>query len=51
LAADHGGESGAEKKDLRLEDLSRVPAETKAQVIEIVKQTKVRSGWSAERVL
>ena len=29
----------------------RVPAETKATVIDIVQQTKSRSGWSAERTL
>ena len=28
-----------------------MPAETKAQVIAIVKQTKMRSGWNAERTL
>jgi putative transposase len=28
-----------------------VPAETKAQVIALVKQTKMRSGWNAERTL
>lgn len=28
-----------------------MPAETKAQVFEIVKQTKSRSGWTAERTL
>src|SRR5271154_818470 len=46
---DHGGESGAKKKDLKLEDLSRVPAETKAAVMEIVEQTKRRSGWRVYR--
>ena len=28
-----------------------MPAETKAQVIAIVKQTKTRAGWNAERTL
>jgi transposase len=32
------------RRDLRLEDLSRVPAETKAAVMQIVAQTKQRSG-------
>jgi transposase InsO family protein len=36
---------------LKLEDLSRVPAETKAQVLQIVAQTKRRSGWRAYRTL
>ena len=48
---DHGGEPGAEKKDLRLEDLSRVPAQTKAAVMQIVIQTKRRSGWQVYRTL
>jgi transposase len=39
------------KKDLRLEDLSRVPAETKAKVLQIVEQTKRRSGWRVYRTL
>ncbi len=39
------------KKDLKLEDLSRVPAETKAAVIQIVEQTKRRSGWRVYRTL
>jgi putative transposase len=34
-----------------LEDLSRVPAEAKAQVLQIVEQTKRRSGWRAYRTL
>jgi hypothetical protein len=34
-----------------LEDLSRVPAETKAAVMQIVEQTKRRSGWHAYRTL
>jgi hypothetical protein len=37
------------KIDLNLDELARVPAETKAQVIAIVKQTKAISGWIAER--
>jgi hypothetical protein len=36
---------------LRLDDLARVSAETKAQVMQIVAQTKRRSGWSAYRTL
>ena len=36
---------------MRLEDLSRVPAETKAAVMRIVEQTKRRSGWQAYRTL
>jgi len=48
---DHRGESGAEKKDLRLDDLSRVPGPSKAEVIRIVRQTKQRSGWPAHRTL
>jgi transposase InsO family protein len=36
---------------LKLEDLSRVPAETKAAVIQIVEQTKRRSGWRVYRTL
>jgi putative transposase len=36
---------------LKLEDLSRVPAETKAAVIQIVEQTKRRSGWRVYRIL
>jgi hypothetical protein len=39
------------KKDLKLEDLSRVPAQSKAEVIRLVKQTKQRSGWPAHRRL
>jgi putative transposase len=34
-----------------LEDLFRVPAETKAAVMQIVAQTKKRSGWRAYRTL
>jgi putative transposase len=34
-----------------LEDLSRVPAETKAAVMQIVEQSKRRSGWQAYRTL
>jgi len=30
---------------LKLEDLSRVPAETKAAVMQIVEKAKRRSGW------
>src|SRR5450755_3752035 len=48
---DHGGELGAEKKDLKLDDLYRVPAETKAAVMQIVEQTKHRSGWRVYRTL
>jgi transposase-like protein len=48
---DHGREPGAEKKDLRLDDLSRIPAESKAAVMQIVVQTKRRSGWPAQRTL
>ena len=36
---------------MKLEDLSRVPAETKAAVIQIVEQTKRRSGWRVYRTL
>jgi putative transposase len=36
---------------LKLEDLSRVPAETKAAVMQIVEQTKRRSGWRVYRTL
>src|SRR6266852_4560557 len=39
------------KKDLRLEDLFRVSAETKASVMQIVEQTKRRSGWRVYRTL
>ena len=39
------------KKDLRLEDLFRVSAETKAAVMQIVEQTKRRSGWRVYRTL
>jgi len=39
------------KKDLRLEDLSRVPAETKAALMQIVAQTKPRgSAWTPTAV-
>src|ERR1017187_5212887 len=48
---DYGGEPGAEKKDLRLEELFRVPAETKAAVMQIVAETKKRSGWRVYRTL
>jgi len=48
---DHGGELGAQKKDLRLDDLSRVPAETKQAVMQIVVQTKRRSRWPVSRTL
>jgi hypothetical protein len=34
-----------------LEDLSRVSAQTKAAVLEIVAQTKKRSGWRVYRTL
>ena len=37
--------------DLRLEDLYRVPAETKAAVMQIVEETKRRSGWRVYRTL
>lgn len=36
---------------MRLEDLSRVPAESKAVVLQIVAHTKRRSGWPAHRTL
>ena len=36
---------------MRLEDLSRVPAQSKAAVIQIVIHTKRRSGWPAHRTL
>jgi len=36
---------------LKLDDLSRVPAETKAAVLKIVEQTKRRSGWRVYRTL
>ena len=36
---------------MKLEDLSRVPAATKAAVIQIVEQTKRRSGWRVYRTL
>jgi putative transposase len=36
---------------LKLEDLSRVPAETKAAVMQTVEQTKRRSGWRVYRTL
>jgi hypothetical protein len=39
------------KKHLKLDDLYRVPAETKAVVMNIVEQTKRRSGWGAYRTL
>ena len=36
---------------MRLDDLYRVPAETKAAVMQIVEQTKRRSGWRVYEVL
>ena len=39
------------KEDLRLENLSRVPADTRAAVMQIVAQTKKRSGWQVYRTL
>jgi putative transposase len=36
---------------LKLDDLSRVPAETKAAVMQIVELTKRRSGWRVYRTL
>jgi transposase len=39
------------KNDLRLEDFSRVSAETKAAVMHIVEQTKRQSGWRVYRTL
>ncbi|MDP9090844.1 MAG: integrase core domain-containing protein [Pseudomonadota bacterium] len=36
---------------MKLEDLSRVPAEAKAAVMQIVEQTKRRSGWRVYRTL
>jgi transposase InsO family protein len=36
---------------LKLEDLSRIPAETKAAVMQIVEQTKRRSVWRVYRTL
>ncbi len=36
---------------MKLEDLFRVPAETKAAVMQIVEQTKRRSGWRVYRTL
>ena len=46
-------ESTAENLELknRLDDLSRVSAETKAAVMQIVERTKRRSGWRAYRTL
>jgi hypothetical protein len=34
-----------------LDDLYRVPAETKAAVMQMVEQTKRRSGWRVYRTL
>ena len=39
------------KKKMKLDDLYRVPAETKAAVMQIVEQTKRRSGWRVYRTL
>lgn len=36
---------------MKLDDLSRVPAESKAAVLQLVAQTKRRSGWTAQRTL
>ena len=36
---------------MNLQELTRVPAETKAAVIQIVVQTKQRSGWGVRRTL
>ena len=36
---------------MRLDDLARVPAATKAAVMQIVQQTKKRSGWTVRRTL
>jgi transposase-like protein len=47
----HGGKPGAKKKDLKLENLFRVRAQTKAAVMQIVDQTKRRSGWRVYRTL
>ena len=39
------------KKFLKLEDLSRVPAQTKAAMMQIVEQTKRPSRWRVTRTL
>jgi transposase-like protein len=39
------------KKNRKLDDLSRVPAESKAAVIQMVMLTEKRSGWPAYRTL
>jgi transposase InsO family protein len=36
---------------MKLDDLCRVPAESKAAVLQLVAQTKRRSGWTARRTL
>jgi transposase-like protein len=44
VIANHGGESGL-KKRFEVGRFIPVPAETKAAVMQIVEQTKRRSGW------
>ena len=39
------------QKDLRLGELSRVPAATKAEVLRVGELTQERSGWSLEAIL
>src|SRR5207247_1707656 len=46
---DHGGEPGAKKRALGLEDYAQLPCELQREVETVVEQTKARSRWPAEQ--
>src|SRR6266404_4745672 len=48
---DHGGEPGAKKRALGLEDYAQLPWELQREVEAVVEQTKARSRWPARRTL
>src|SRR5262249_27036535 len=47
----HGGEPGAKKRALGLEDHGKIPPALQERVHEEVEQTRRRSGWPAQRTL
>src|SRR5436309_256497 len=48
---DHSGEPGAKKRALGLEDYAQLPCELQREVEAVIKQTKARSRWPAQRTL
>src|SRR5262249_13679091 len=48
---DHGGEPGAKKRALGLEDYGQLPPELRKRVHEEVEQARQRSGWPAQKTL